>query len=472
MLYTVFMYKFDYSHLWIILGVTGSACLWVFRTPTVSQFSAGLALATLWLALVPTVLFLCKRCPTPMPFLALTGIYYGVFYGLSSFFHIRPKSTQTDPTKELDYGIYLQQINLEAQILVLVGLMLMIGTFYFIWRYASRMPYFCLPENYSIDRLRLLVWGLVAIDCLWRAVPEIQQIPSVGQFVKPAGFLAIGLLVLMSLRKELSWFENAILFLLVFPVVIVHALVSGLLTGLAMQFGFIMIILMYTRTRAFWVVGFGTILLVVVLYPGLSAYRSLTWEAPPKNNITKVSLLLKQTKLAWQRDDKYQASTLEPLVRRISSYLYMSRVVSWTPSEVPYWTGKSYKPLFTSYIPRALWPDKPEERTGGEFGHRYRFLHLNDNITSLNLPWIVEMYANFGRWGVLIGMTLVGGFLAFLSGFFNRREMSAHEFVIGASIIFPLAYPESNFSLSTGSLLPLAVCLWLYFRVGLISRAS
>ncbi len=34
-------------------------------------------------------------------------------------------------------------------------------------------------------------------------------------------------------------------------------------------------------------------------------------------------------------------------------------------------------------------------------------------------------------------------------------------------VLLPLFYQESNFSLMTGSLLPLTVSLWLYFTVGL-----
>ena len=91
----------------------------------------------------------------------------------------------------------------------------------------------------------------------------------------------------------------------------------------------------------------------------------------------------------------------------------------------------------------------------------------DNKTTSINLPWVVEMYANFGRAGVLLGMALVGTFLALMSAIFNRREMTSLEFVVGAAIIFPLVYPASNFSLMTGTLLQLTLALWIYFRFGL-----
>ena len=90
-----------------------------------------------------------------------------------------------------------------------------------------------------------------------------------------------------------------------------------------------------------------------------------------------------------------------------------------------------------------------------------------NTTTSINVPWVVEMYANFGRLGVILGMMLAGGFLALLSAIFNRSSMTPLEFVTGAAILFPLVYPASNFSLMTGTLPQLTFALWLYFRFGL-----
>ena len=71
-----------------------------------------------------------------------------------------------------------------------------------------------------------------------------------------------------------------------------------------------------------------------------------------------------------------------------------------------------------------------------------------------------------------IGMSLAGIVLALLSAVFNNRAMSPLEFVTGAAIIFPLAYQDSNLSVMTGVLVPLAICLWFYFRFGLTVGTS
>ena len=86
--------------------------------------------------------------------------------------------------------------------------------------------------------------------------------------------------------------------------------------------------------------------------------------------------------------------------------------------------------------------------------------------TSANIPWITEMLANFGPWVVIFGMSLAGVLLAFLDRVFNQPAMSDLEFVVGLTLIFPLVYPESNFSVMTGSMLPLFFSLFVYFYAG------
>lgn len=446
--------------------VSLSICLWVYRSREMTTLNAVLALVTLWVALAPAAIYVSRRDLTPMPFLPLLGLYYAVFFAASCFFFYRLPGF-------FEYGIVIRDINVEAQILVLAGLLLMFASYYVVWRHAARrLPYFRLPAEYSLTRFRFLIWLLLAVDFLWRFIPDLRVIPSIGQFIQPAGFMAVAVLVFLSLRKELSAAETALLYMGVLPVLVLDGIASGLLTGLVLLSAYIMVLMMYAHARMAWLVGGITLVIVLALYPGMTAFRTVTWsdDGAAKGTVEKVWLLIDRAAHAWQRTRYFHISTKGPLIRRLSGYILMSRVVTQTPSEIPYWKGETYRPIMTSFIPRAIWPGKPEERFGAAFGHRYRMLAPTDKWTSLNIPWVVEMYANFGRWGVLTGMTLVGALLAVLSGIFNRREMTAHEFAIGASIIFPLVYPSSNFSLMTGSLLPLAVALWVYFRLGLNLR--
>jgi len=172
---------------------------------------------------------------------------------------------------------------------------------------------------------------------------------------------------------------------------------------------------------------------------------------------------------SWDHGDGFGSPKFAPaipLVHRISHIWIFHYVYQKVPEQVPYWSGHSYKPILTSIIPRFLYPDKPTETIGNEFGRRFGIILENQTNTSINLPWITELLANFGKTGVVWGMTLIGIFLAFLDRFFNSPGGKDLEFVIGLTLIFPLVYPESNFSVMTGSMPLLFLSLYAYFGGG------
>ena len=131
----------------VVAGIVLSVYLWVFQSREITALNAQLALATLWVAMIPAGLYLLRRDATPMPFVALLGLYYAVFFAASCFFFYSLPG-------HYDYGIVIHEIDVEAQILVFVGLSLMFAAYYIVWRWgARRLPYFRLPLDYSLARL-------------------------------------------------------------------------------------------------------------------------------------------------------------------------------------------------------------------------------------------------------------------------------------------------------------------------------
>jgi hypothetical protein len=128
-------------------------------------------------------------------------------------------------------------------------------------------------------------------------------------------------------------------------------------------------------------------------------------------------------------------------------------VVKRTPSEIPYWEGYTYQSLVGAAIPRVLWPGKPTKEIGQAFGHRYGYLRWSNLVTSINLPFLVEFYANFGLAGVLIGMVVVGGIYRTLDELVNHPDQDLLTSLIGVIILVPLIMLESDFSLTFGGLI-------------------
>ncbi len=398
-----------------------------------------------------------------MPFLALMGGYYAVFFAISVFFFPTPRPLPK-------FGVQIAALNIEGQFLVLIGVALMIGSYVLSEKFFyQRVPHLRLPQNETTKRLRFLLWILIVGYLAWHAIPALKSLPSVGQFIQPTGPLAIAMMIVLIRQRGLPRAEAIVCFLIVLPIILLQIFLSGLLTNVVLLCVFLAVVLFYTGFRTFWLYGLVPALFVIAIYPGVAGYRAHTWDGGDKSFsiVERIKVFSEKTQEAWTRQKDFEVTILEPLIHRLSGHVLLSKVVERTPDKVPYWRGETYKPTLTNLIPRIVWRDKPKEVTGQKFAHRYEMIAPENTTTSINLPWVIEMYANFGRLGVIIGMTLVGIFLAFLSAIFNRREMSSVEFVTGAAIIFPLVYPASNFSLMTGTLLQLALAVWLYFRIGL-----
>jgi hypothetical protein len=139
-------------------------------------------------------------------------------------------------------------------------------------------------------------------------------------------------------------------------------------------------------------------------------------------------------------------------------------VVRRTPDQIPYWNGETYYSLIGLAIPRFLWPDKPMKQLGQAFGHRYGFLHWSNLSTSINFPFLVEFYANFGPPGVIFGMFIVGLIYRCLDVFVNRPGQSPLRSLIAVVLLLPLFLIESDFSLTFGGVPLNAVALWMVWK--------
>ncbi len=163
--------------------------------------------------------------------------------------------------------------------------------------------------------------------------------------------------------------------------------------------------------------------------------------------------------------DKLKSNTQSGVVWRLSySLSALSLVLEQTPETVPFWNGESYAPLLTKWIPRFVWPDKPQETMGQEFGHTYRILADDNLTTSMNTPILAEAYMNFSY----VGFFLVFIIMAFLIGniFFrsNLKMNTSSSGLISIMNILKVGYLtvvycqwESNLSMMLGKILILFI---------------
>jgi hypothetical protein len=384
----------------------------------------------------------------------------------------------------------LNKIHPEVLFVVLAGILSLFILFYFSTNVMlKKLPRFTLPLDTNRINTRPLLWLLLIGHIAFNYLPVISTLSSIGQFLVPAGYLSFGGFYLLWRRGRLSNYEKLIIILVCLPLEIYWRIQFSLLTDILLFLIFIIFLVWRERQYNLLVLFCVLVVSILSIYGASTITRTLANPGIERLILVgkffvaqmftgETSLNLKNSsyiynKYGVRKVDRYIKNKLlvlknkmAPIVKRTSQLWIYHVVDDKSPYPVNYWKGKTYRPLLTSFIPRVFWPEKPEERAGNEFGQRYGIVMPNETTTSINLPWITELLANFGRWGVISGMALIGIFLAFLDRWFNSKESSDLEFVFGLTIIFPLVYPESNFSVMAGSMLPLFVSLYIYITGG------
>jgi hypothetical protein len=220
------------------------------------------------------------------------------------------------------------------------------------------------------------------------------------------------------------------------------------------------------RRRISWIAVAVMAILAIKLQNAKMEYRRLAWFNGNLANASTLDQLKSFANLASSKRDAVGDETKPDVsfIQRANQIWFLTEILDQTPETVPYWHGETYKILFYKFIPRLIWPNKPVERLGVDFSLRYGLRNPTDETTSFNVPWIVELYANFGWTGIVAGMVVIGIGFAFLDREFNARRMHLLDRMLGLVMLFNLIYQESNFSLMVGNKFLIYVSLAIIFK--------
>ena len=155
------------------------------------------------------------------------------------------------------------------------------------------------------------------------------------------------------------------------------------------------------------------------------------------------------------------------ILYRINYFGQLGYVIQTTGEDIPYAYGETYYPLLSKFIPRVLWPDKPQEAGGQYFGHRYQILPEEDLATSVNMPLILESYVNWGWYGIIFSATLFGLVIRFLWEIWIGEHCATGNVILGMMVVFIMVGQESNLSGLLGGMLYGGIVFWLiegFFR--------
>lgn len=117
-------------------------------------------------------------------------------------------------------------------------------------------------------------------------------------------------------------------------------------------------------------------------------------------------------------DVAYEGTGFKANVTRLNQGWIIARVLYWVPEREPYANGETISAsLRATLLPRVLDPNKLQ--LGGQ-AYFERFTGMSLLRTSMDLSIAGEMYANFGYWGGLLGVFIIGLFIGGVYRLFLR----------------------------------------------------
>ena len=458
------------------------APLLLLQTPSLLPFSERVSGVMLWIACGAPMVVYVFRSPQrreAFPFFPLIGLVFGAYYALPAMsgavnLAYRPdqfRISYLDPAHDFKQPI---ELALWGWLLLLAG-------------YATLSLFFrpkvIRQQAWPAQQLALVLVRILILGSLAEVLHVTGSIPGPLKgaiaFVAILNRFAIATLVAMRVRGKLAIRERTIL-LIAIPIEILLLLAEGsiakvmlfvLLLGLAHWVG-------GGRLRARWVaLGLIATLGLVVLKGVLYQYRRQAWFAGVQLNPIESAGLMAKLVTEQVKSEGIAGAVgtgWEVAVARSATLDLFADAVRRTPRDIPYWGGTTYLSLVGVAIPRVLWPTKPTKTLGQDFGHRYAYIEPSDVATSVNLPFLVEFYINFGPLGVFVGMLITGMIYRLLDVTLNRPSQNIVRTIANMSILIPLLNVESDFSLVFGGIFLNAIALLIvlrYMRRDAVARA-
>ena len=191
---------------------------------------------------------------------------------------------------------------------------------------------------------------------------------------------------------------------------------------------------------------------VLFLQPGKEKFRDQYWRAGASESyVERVNFWIQTSWDAWgdalSNSDQEQARKLaNQTLGRLSLLQQTANVMETTPERIPYQNGRLYSYMLVTFIPRALWPDKPSINDSNRWYQvAYRITMRNDlDGVSVAVGYLTESYINFGWLGPPLVMFCVGILLGLFDRAFLRPSAGLLLNSIGLALLPHLVPVESQ----------------------------
>ncbi len=222
------------------------------------------------------------------------------------------------------------------------------------------------------------------------------------------------------------------------------------------------------------------LVIIYIISPLGMAYREAAWEESPEENtfshIAKIpyyinKIMDKYSSYYYAGDERERPPFLQryllifadQMTNRLHSADSLITIMAVIPSQMDYEHGRTifFIPI-SAFIPRFLWPDKPPTGLGDYF--REKFWSIGREGTGkIAISQIGELYINFGVWGILLGMAILGIIHRVVYEYF-KRNMNYMTLTLYAFTLFAFMAVDRDLALVYATLIKVYIFLFLVFR--------
>jgi hypothetical protein len=409
-----------------------------------------------FLGALPMVIQLWNGRLPVYPLFAMTGMFTGVTYGLTPLF-----LDWSPVNADAEQVVRMQAVVIYSLTAAYLGYSLIGSVFK-----QNRNAYPGLSRC-TLGQLQMPAWALLVITELL----ETLSVEGTKETLRLTGEFARVILYLLAFRPSNVTVTKVAVFALLIPYDLFMALLSGftapiLIVGLYIFAGYY-----YWRRKVPWILVMVGLAVYFALSPIKHMYREVVWYSDASRSASSVEKFGTLVDSGRHLPTQFIDSTIiKAAISRFDHLDTLARIATDTPGSLPYLYGETIWPVVYKPIPRLLWPDKPQELLSNEWAHRYGLLNPLDTETSFNLPWICELYMNFGTLGCVIGMFLFGLLFCVLERHYFSQRVAPIPYAIGITVCVMLWYAESNISLVWGGV-PIAMA-YIYLMAKILTVSS
>jgi hypothetical protein len=411
-----------------------------------------------------------KRAEEKLPVFALISFIYWIYYVLSLFWGARTISSTDSP-----FG------KLVSQESITWSLALAVTGVSAIWlgmrvRLGQRMVPKKLPELkpglHAVHYLRLLLVAGTLLS-LSESFPYMageggRQVLTI--IISTVPILAFAILFRNILVGQAQPLDK--LFVLGF---LVLQLVIGLSSGWLGSFaGIIVVCAAIYLAEKRRIPQFALILAIcftLFFQVGKQEFRRVYWYGDTQTSkIDRVKFWTEASLHGWQ--DAVSDSTggaladaINSTFSRVSLLTQTANVVDLTPSTIPYQGGQMYSYLLVTWIPRALWPEKPSVSEANRFYQVAYGLSTEEGLetVAIGVGMMTEAYISFGWIGVVGIMFLLGIFYDVFRSMFFRNASGVLMTAMGIALLPRIINGEAQMAVYVGGIVQQIVFTLLIF---------